>query len=320
VQAPRLTPSRYRRITAIAVVFVAVIIVTGGAVRLSGSGLGCPDWPTCKGKELIGATAYHARIESANRLFTGAVSVAVILAVLGALVRQPKRRDLTWLSIGLVGGVVAQIVLGGLTVLFKLRPPFVMAHFLLSMLLLADAVVLHHRAGQPDDGTRRAVVPRELVLMGRVVVVCAAVAIFLGTVVTGSGPHGGDEHVERLPFLVPDVARAHGTSVMLFLVVTLLTIWRLHRAGAPASLMRAAELLVAVTVAQAAVGYVQYFTGVPVILVGIHIAGAAAVWSATLNFFLRFTTRESGAAAEVAGASAGAPDGRSEVLAHPRSA
>jgi cytochrome c oxidase assembly protein subunit 15 len=295
VQAPRLTPSRYRRITAIAAVFVAVIIVTGGAVRLSGSGLGCPDWPTCKGKELIGATAYHARIESANRLFTGAVSVAVALAI------------------GLVGGVVAQIVLGGLTVLFKLRPPFVMAHFLLSMLLLADAVVLHHRAGQPDDGVSRPVVPRELVLMGRVVVAAAAVAIFLGTVVTGSGPHGGDQHVERLPFLVPDVARAHGTSVILFLVVTVLTIWRLQRAGAPASLMRAAELLVAVTVAQAAVGYVQYFTGVPVVLVGIHIAGAAAVWSATLNFFLRFTTRQP-AAVQVA-----AP-GRSGVLARPSSA
>ena len=127
--------------------------------------------------------------------------------------------------------------------------------------------------------------------MGELVVVMAGVAIFLGTVVTGSGPHGGDEHVERLPFLVPDVARAHGTSVILFLALTLVTLWRLRKAGAPASLLRAGEVVVAVSVAQAAVGYTQYFTGVPVILVGIHIAGAAAVWAAAVHFLLGFTTR-----------------------------
>jgi cytochrome c oxidase assembly protein subunit 15 len=291
MQTPRLTPSAYRRITLVAAIFVGVIIVTGGAVRLTGSGLGCPDWPTCQASELIGASQYHQRIESANRLFTGAVSVAVIVAVLGALVRQPRRRDLTWLSIGLVGGVLAQIVLGGLTVLFKLRPPFVMAHFLLSMAILADAVVLHHRAGEPDTGERRLVAPREVWRMGQLVVVMAGIAIFLGTVVTGSGPHGGDEHVERLPFLITDVARAHGTSVMLFLAVTLVTLWRLRQAAAPASLLRAGEVLVAVLVAQAAVGYTQYFTGVPVVLVGIHIAGAALVWAAALSFLLQFTTR-----------------------------
>ena len=291
MQAPRLAPSAYRRITFVAALAVGFIIVTGGAVRLTGSGLGCPDWPTCEANRVVAPLQYHAMVEFVNRLITAAVSIAVIVAVLGALVRQPRRRDLTWLSVGLVAGVVAQIVLGGLTVLFKLRPPFVMAHFLLSMAILADAVVLHHRAGEADEGRRTLLVPPDVRRMGQFVVVAAGIAIFLGTVVTGSGPHGGDEHVERLPFIVPDVARAHGTSVMLFLALTLVTLWRLRKAGAPASVLRAGEVLVAVSVAQAAIGYIQYFTGVPVILVGIHIAGAALVWAAAVGFLLRFTTR-----------------------------
>ena len=291
MQAPRLAPSLFRRITFVAAVAVGFIIVTGGAVRLTGSGLGCPDWPTCESNRVVAPLEYHAMVEFVNRMITGVVSVAVIVAVLGALVRQPRRRDLTWLSLGLVGGVVAQIVLGGLTVLFHLKPQFVMGHFLLSMALLADAVVLHHRAGQPDGGTVRPVVPRELRPMGWIVVAAAGLAIFLGTVVTGTGPHGGDPNVERLPFLVPDVARAHGTSVILFLGATLVTLWRLRRAGAPPALLRAGEVLVAVSVAQAGVGYAQYFLGVPVLLVGIHIAGAAAVWAAALNFLLGFTTQ-----------------------------
>jgi cytochrome c oxidase assembly protein subunit 15 len=293
MQAPRLTPATYRRVTWVAALAVGFIIVTGGAVRLTGSGLGCPDWPTCESHRVVAPLEYHAMVEFVNRTITGIVSVAVILAVLGALVREPRRRDLTWLSLGLVGGVVAQIVLGGLTVLFELKPGFVMAHFLLSLVLLADAVVLHHRAGRPDAGTARPVVPRDLVLMGRLVVIAAGLSVFLGTVVTGSGPHGGDPDVERLPFAVRDVARAHGASVMLFIAIILITLWRLQKAGAPPSLMRTGEVLVAVAVAQAAVGYVQYFTGVPVLLVGVHIAGAAAVWAASVRFLLGFSAHSS---------------------------
>jgi cytochrome c oxidase assembly protein subunit 15 len=308
MQAPRLTPAAYRRVTGLATAAVAFIIVTGGAVRITGSGLGCPDWPTCSEDRLVAPWEYHAMVEFVNRTVTGLVSVAVILAVLGSLRRQPPRRDLTWLSLGLVGGVVAQIVLGGLTVLFELKPQFVMGHMLLSMVLLANAVVLHHRAGRPDAGEgppdRGAVpprggggrpapvvpvVPRELVSMGRLVLVAAGLVVFLGTVVTGSGPHGGDPDVERLGFEVPDVARAHGASVILFLALTLVTLWRLRKAQAPPALLRAGEVLLAVSVAQATVGYVQYFTGVPVLLVGVHIAGAAAVWAAAVRFVVSFS-------------------------------
>lgn len=288
MRLPRLSPARFRQVTLVAAVAVGFIIVTGGAVRITGSGLGCPDWPTCDNRRVVAPLEYHAMVEFVNRTVTGLVSLAVIVAVLGALVRQPRRRDLTWLSLGLVGGVVAQIVLGGLTVLFELKPQFVMAHFLLSLVLLADGVALYRRAGLPDGRPRVAVVPPDLVWMGRAVVAAAGVAIFLGTVVTGSGPHGGDPRVERLPLAVPDAARLHGIGAMLFLAVTLATLWRLRQAGAPPGLMRAGEILLAVAAAQAAVGYTQYFTGVPVVLVGIHIAGAAAVWAAAVSFLTHF--------------------------------
>lgn len=291
MQVPQLSPTAYRRITLVATLALAFIIVTGGAVRLTNSGLGCPDWPTCSEKVLVSASEYHKAIESINRTITGLVSVAVILAVLGSLLRNPRRRDLTRLSLGLVAGVVAQIVLGGLTVIFDLKPPFVMAHMMVSLAILACAVVLYERAGEPDAGARRRVVGPELAIMAKLVVVSAALAIFLGTVVTSTGPHGGDDKAERLPFLLPDVARLHGISVMLFLGATLVTLWRLRRAGAPARLLRRGEILVAVSVVQGTIGYLQYFNGVPPLLVGFHIAGAAAVWAAAVWFLLGFSVR-----------------------------
>ena len=151
LRLPRLSPTAYRRITFVAAVLLAVIIVTGGAVRLTGSGLGCPAWPNCDAGHLTprSASDVNAMVEFLNRVFTGSVSIAVGIAVIGALLRIPRRRDLIWLSLGLVAGFFAQAVLGGLTVLFQLQPQFVMAHFLLSLALLANAIVLHHRAGQP---------------------------------------------------------------------------------------------------------------------------------------------------------------------------
>jgi cytochrome c oxidase assembly protein subunit 15 len=288
MRVPTLSPPAYRRITLFALLALTFIIVTGGAVRLTGSGLGCPDWPTCARNRVVAPWEYHAMVEFVNRTITGLVSVAVMLAVLGSLVRRPRRKDLLWLSVGLVGGVIGQIVLGGLTVLFELRPGFVMAHFMLSMVLLADAVVLHHRAGRPDGPTRPAV-GSDLLALGRLEVAAAGLVIFLGTIVTSSGPHGGDVNAERLPFVLPDVTRLHGIAVMLFLAVTLVTLFKLRRAGADQMIVQRSEVLLAVLVAQAALGYVQYFTGVPAVLVGFHIAGATAVWVVVLRLHLAFS-------------------------------
>jgi cytochrome c oxidase assembly protein subunit 15 len=287
MRVPTLSPPAYRKITLFALLALCFIVVTGASVRLTGSGLGCPDWPTCAEDRLVAPWEYHAMVEFVNRTITGLVSVAVMLAVLGSLVRRPRRKDLLWLSLGLVAGVIGQIILGGLTVLFHLKPGFVMAHFLLSMVLIANAVVLHHRAARPAGPTRPAV-GADLLSLGRLSVAAAALAIVLGTVVTSSGPHGGDDDVERLPFFLPDVARIHGISVVLFLAISLVVLWRLRRDGAGGAVLRRSEVLLAVLVAQGVLGYVQYFTGVPALLVGFHVAGATAVWVAVLRLLLAF--------------------------------
>jgi cytochrome c oxidase assembly protein subunit 15 len=287
MHVPRLSPRAYRRITLGALVALVFIIVTGAAVRLTGSGLGCSDWPACEPGSLtpVDATDVHAMVEFVNRTITGLVSVAVMLAVLGSLVRAPRRRDLTWWSLGLVAGVLGQIVLGGLTVLFELAPPFVMGHFILSMVLVWNAVVLHHRAGQPD-GPSRPVVAGHLVTLSRLLFAAAALVVFTGTVVTAAGPHAGDESARRLDLAVADAARVHGGSVVLLLCLTATCLWLAHRDRAAAAFSDALRTLLAVLVAQAAVGYVQYFTGVPALLVGVHILGAASVWVAVVRVVL----------------------------------
>lgn len=290
MRRPHVTPRTFQRITGFALVALAFIIVTGAAVRLTGSGLGCPDWPTCAEDRVVAPLEYHAMVEFVNRIITGLVSLTVVLAVLGSLFREPRRRDLTWLSLGLVGGVLAQIVLGGLVVKFHLAPGLVMLHFSVSMVLLWDAVVLHHRAAIADDavGDRALVAPWARGAR-RLLVATAGLVIFLGTVVTGSGPHTGDhegQFIDRLPFRVSDVARVHGAAVWVFCALVVIVAVRLRRTGAPPDQLGRASVLLAVLVTQAAVGYAQYLTGVPALLVGIHVAGAVAVWVAVLRLVL----------------------------------
>ncbi len=186
--------------------------------------------------------------------------------------------------------MVGQIVLGGLTVLFDLAPPFVMGHFLVSAVLVGCAVVLHHKAGEPESGERRAVATPEIRYLAKALLVAAGVVLVTGTAVTGSGPHGGSADVRRLDFFLPDITRVHSLAVWLLLAGT---VWALHltrRGGASPVVERALRTLVAVEVAQGAVGYTQYFTGVPEWLVAIHVFGAMAVWITTITVFLRTTT------------------------------
>jgi len=285
VALPTVSPTAYRRITAAALGLLVFIAVTGAAVRLTGSGLGCSDWPTCEQGRVVAPLELHPMVEFVNRTITGLVSVAVALAVLGSLRRSPRRRDLTWLSLGLVAGVVLQIVLGGLVVLFELSPVLVQAHFVASMLLIADAVVLHHRAGQPD-GPTRPVVGDPLRRLAAGLVALAAVVILTGTIVTGAGPHAGDAETSRLAIAVHDAARIHGTAMIAFLAATLWAVWLLRRDGAPAGALARAQTMLVVLVLQAAVGYTQYFTGIPPLLVGLHVLGASLVWIAVLRFAL----------------------------------
>lgn len=302
-----LSPRQFTWLATLAVVCMALIIVTGAAVRLTGSGLGCSDWPKCSNGHFVAPLQFHAWVEFGNRLVTVALSVASILAVLGAVFRRPLRRDLLWLSLGLVVGLIAEIVMGGVVVLVHLAPAWVAAHFMVSFAVLADALILRHRAQMEDEtvtggrlsprGRGRAAgvsVPAlssEQMFMGRLLLVATAIVIIFGTVVTGTGPHGGSPDAPRFGFSLHDVAQLHGASVEVYLAFLLLYVWMLHRSGAPSSVMRRAEVLLVVLVAQAAVGYTQYFTGVPALLVALHVAGAVLVMVAASEFNLALRNR-----------------------------
>lgn len=290
VRLPRVSPRTYRRITLLALCAQVFIMVTGAAVRLTGSGLGCSDWPKCEQDQLVAPLEYHAMIEFLNRTITGFVSVAVIAAVLGSLLRTPRRSDLTWWSLGLVVGVIGQIILGGLTVLFELHPPFVIAHFLLSIVLVWNSYVLFVRAGHAAGPALPAVAP-VVRRLGRGLVVLAGLALFTGTIVTGSGPHGGDETVERLPLDLVAVVRVHSLTVWAFLTLALITLGVLRRRGAPRDVDLRAKILVAAICVQGTIGYVQYFTDVPPALVLVHVFGSIMVWLAVLSFDLSLTVR-----------------------------
>jgi cytochrome c oxidase assembly protein subunit 15 len=287
VRIRRLSPSAYRRITLFAAISLAAIVVSGATVRLSGSGLGCTNWPECTEGRLTPAQFDDApaMIEFVNRLVTGLVSAAAIVAVLGSMVRRPRRRDLTILSWGLVAGVLAQIVLGGLVVLFDLSPRLVMGHFLLSMLIVWNAVVLHHRAGRASSSVVR-VVSERVHGAARVVFGAAAVVVLTGTVVTASGPHAGDEQAERLDLVVRDVARIHSVAVWLLVAVVLVTLRWMRSDGAPPRVLEAGQALLGAILLQGAIGYMQYLTGVPVFLVWFHIVGALLVWTAAVRLNL----------------------------------
>lgn len=288
---PRLSPDAYVWLCRLALFALAFIVVTGASVRLTGSGLGCSDWPTCEQNQLVAALDKpHAMVEFVNRTITGLVSLAVILAVLGSLVRVPRRRDLVYLSLGLVAGMIGQIVLGGLTVKFELAPPFVMGHFVLSAVLVWNAVVLEHRARQPA-GPPVPIVEPVVRNLSRAMCALASLVLLTGTVVTGSGPHGGDERVKRLTFYIPTVARLHAVLVITFLLLAVVTLWRLKQAGAPRVVETRARVLVVAILVQGAIGYTQYFTGVPPVLVGLHVLGSMVVWMAVLYFHLGLWTR-----------------------------
>jgi heme a synthase len=301
MRVPHLSPEAYRRVTLVAAILLAIIIVTGGAVRLTDSGLGCPVGLSCPARDLhrFAVSSEHRFIEHANRLFTGAVSIAVIVCVLGSFLRDPRRRDLIWLSVGLVAGVFAQAVLGGLTVLFDLRPEFVMSHFLLSLVLLTDAVLLYKRAGEPHTKSELQVQPRVRTL-GRLLLVLTAIVVVSGTVVTSTGPHGGDEEAKRFDLSLEWVARIHGSMVILFLALVLLMLAVLRRTHAPEPVQARLGAVLLVACAQAAIGYIQYFNDIPALLVGFHIAGATALWAAVLWYYLGLFVRSAEAEAPAA--------------------
>jgi len=275
----------YRRFAVVALGLLCAIVVTGAAVRLTGSGLGCTDWPRCNEEKFIDVSSTHGAIEQVNRLFTGLVTLGVVTAVLGAMRRVPRRTDLVLLAWGLVAGVLGQVVLGGIVVLTDLHPLANQGHFLLSMVLVVNALVLVRRAGE-ESPVRRPVVSSSSALLVRIVVAAGLFAVLTGTIVTGSGPHAGDEEARRFGFDISSVARLHGASVILALGLLLSLIVVVRRHGDWRRLDGPIETLLVIGLVQGAVGYVQYFNDIPALLVGIHIAGATAFTLALANLWL----------------------------------
>jgi cytochrome c oxidase assembly protein subunit 15 len=274
-----MTRAGYRRITLAALVALYVIVITGSLVRLTGSGLGCSDWPRCSQEKFIDVSTGHGAIEQVNRLFTGVVAASVVLAVLGSLRLIDRRRILTRLSLGLVAGVLAQVVIGGIVVLTGLNPWANMAHFLVSMVLLANALVLHRSVEPTLDGAKS-----ELAIPGLAVVVVALLglaAVVTGTVVTATGPHAGDENAIRFGFAIHSVARVHGSTVVATLAAIAYLLWRTR--GRDSHFESAVAKLLGVGMMQGIVGYVQYLADVPALLVAVHIALAALVWLALVD-------------------------------------
>jgi cytochrome c oxidase assembly protein subunit 15 len=294
VVAPRqLSQQSFLAISRISLVFLYAIIITGSLVRLTGSGLGCADWPQCSTTKFVDVSTGHAAIEQINRLFTGIVSAAVIAAVLGSIFVTPRRKSLIWLSSGLVIGVLAQVILGAVVVLTGLNPWSNMAHFLVSLGLVTTAVFLVEQAGATNvDGdfavSDQTAPTRQITKrFADLILGLCGLAIILGTLVTGAGPHAGDENAIRLSFNLRSITRIHSATVLLCIAATLIFIVLIRRNASEWMWLRAKlEIFLFVAVAQGGVGYLQYFSGVPAQLVAVHVAFAVAVWITVLRLWI----------------------------------
>lgn len=258
-----------------------VIVVTGGAVRLTGSGLGCPTWPRCTSSSFVvhDAAGVHGFIEFSNRMLTFVLAAVAIATWAAAMRYQPRRTSLRWLATILALGIPAQAVIGGVTVLTELNPWVVAFHLLTSLAMVGVAVVLIRRIDE-DDRPARASVPGPVVVLGKATFVAAWAVLYVGTVVTGSGPHAGDAKSPRTGLSPGVVSQFHADLVFLLVGLTIGTLVALHAVHAPERALRAARWLLGIELAQGAVGYAQYFTHLPILLVGIHVLGAALISAA----------------------------------------
>ncbi|MFA1547286.1 heme A synthase [Actinomadura chokoriensis] len=293
----RPTPGSLRLLALLGVLGNVLIVVSGGAVRVTESGLGCPDWPRCSGDSLVPThnPEHHVlnmSIEFGNRLITFLVLGIGLLVFVAALRLRPRRTSLVWWALAQPMSVVAQAVIGGIVVLTELHPAAVSLHFLVSPALLVFCVGLWVRAGEGDAPPRPLAGLWTRGLAAALLVSSAAVLV-AGTVVTGTGPHAGDAESRRYGFDITEVARIHGELAWLTIALTLTVIVALYRTGGPGlrNARRRALELAGLIVAQGAVGYTQYFLGVPAGLVLLHMLGAVLMWIAAFRLFFALRDR-----------------------------
>lgn len=292
--ARRWQPSaRFVELAALAtVVMSVVIVVTGGAVRLTESGLGCDTWPRCTSGSLTPTSelGIHGAIEFGNRMLTYVLCAFTGLLIIAARARQPWRRSLTrlgWVQFWLI---MSNAVIGGIIVLTGLNPYIVSSHFLLATALLTVAMAVWQRSRE-GDGAPRDLVARPVRQLTWVLVGSTLALILIGTVVTGSGPHAGDaREVHRIPLDWQEIAQLHVDFVYIVLGLTVALWFTLRAVKAPAAQRRPVLELLGVLLLQGVIGYVQYFTGLPEVVVGIHMFGSCLVWIAVLRVL--FAQRE----------------------------
>jgi cytochrome c oxidase assembly protein subunit 15 len=287
------SPVALRRLAIASVAVNVLIVVTGGAVRLTDSGLGCPTWPRCSGSSLVPTDQIsgHKIIEFANRSLTFAVAAVLLLTFIAAW-RQRRERGLAALALA---GIPMQAVLGGIVVLTDLNPWLVAAHFLLSVAIIAVTFLFWWRISEHSVID----VPVGVRALARVAAITAAIVLCIGTVVTGSGPHAGDldkGRLHRIHLSVSGVTQLHADMVMLLIGTTIGLVALAYAVPAAAALRRAAWLLLAVELGQGVIGYTQYFLNVPRGLVIVHMLGACLVWLAALNVLLRVESKAATAA------------------------
>lgn len=287
-----MSPTWVRRLSLTNVVVNVLIIVTGGAVRLTGSGLGCPTWPNCQpgAFHATPAMGIHGAIEWSNRLFGFVVAVVAIATLLATVFRKPRRASLIKLALLVAIGVPLQAVIGLITVTTDLNPWVVSCHFLVSVGVLAAAYLGYVRSGEPDGIVEQST-PPAFRLLARLITVVALVAIVLGVIVTGSGPHAGDPDSPRIPLDSAAMAQLHVDSVFLLLGLTLAAGLAAVALNAPSRVTKAIWVLLGIELAQGAIGFVQFFTGLPEVLVGAHMLGSAILWMAALNVLVSIRVR-----------------------------
>jgi cytochrome c oxidase assembly protein subunit 15 len=283
-----VTPRRFQIVAFGALVALTLIVFSGAAVRLSGSGLGCPDWPRCTAGTVYPPLKTHALIEFSNRVVGGLVGILTVLVALCAWRRRPFRRDLLLLALSLPLGVLAQAVLGGYTVEDKLAPGDVMAHFALSMVILIGAVALYWRAREQSEPQRRSE-DRTAVWSVRALAPFAAIVLFAGTAATAAGPHSGGavgQTIKRLHFdgasTLSWTVHVHGALAFAFGVAAVLVWVMLERRHADRELRRAVSCVCVLVAAQGIIGMVQYETHLPSELVWVHVAAATLTWLSVL--------------------------------------
>lgn len=266
----------------------AAIVVTGGAVRLTGSGLGCPTWPECTPgsytpKPYQVEEQVKVWIEFGNRLLTFVLVIAAIIVVLSVL--AAGRKDLRGLALGQILGIVGQGVLGGITVLTGLHPATVGAHFLLSIVLIAGATSLRAQRHAPSVKIQSEPLVKKIATAH---IITTFIVLVLGTIVTGSGPHAGDATAPRFSFDLRTVAWLHADVVIALLGITF-GLFVVH--GTSTETKKRLKIFLAIALSQGLIGYVQWFTDLPEILVGFHLAGSTLVWIASWRIWLSVTTK-----------------------------